>query len=62
MRDTSHLLPRRYLLRHSCCVFGLMGLASLLVEQGRSAELKHLAAGLVPLFASRHIARTSGFR
>lgn len=34
-----------------------LDLALLYAEQGRSAELKHLAAGLVPLFASCHIHR-----
>jgi tetratricopeptide (TPR) repeat protein len=34
-----------------------LDLALLYAEQGRSAELKHLAAGMVPLFASCHIHR-----
>jgi tetratricopeptide (TPR) repeat protein len=34
-----------------------LDLALLYAEQGRSAELKSLAAGMVPLFASRHIHR-----
>lgn len=53
MPDTSRLLSRRHLLRHSYCGFGLMGLAGLLAEQGSAAEPADPMAPRKPHFAAR---------
>ena len=53
MPDTSKLLSRRHLLRHSYCGFGLMGLAGLLAERGFAAEPADPMAPKKPHFAPR---------
>ncbi len=53
MNETSRLLSRRYLLRHSYCGFGLMGLAGLLAEPGRSTEPANPMTPKKPHFTPR---------
>ena len=53
MPDTSRLLSRRHLLRHSYCGFGLMGLAGLLAERGLAVEPADPMAPKPPHFAPR---------
>jgi hypothetical protein len=53
MNHTSNLVSRRHLLRQSSCGFGLMSLAGLLAEEGRSAEPASPMAPKQPHFTPR---------